>query len=409
MGAPLSGLFGKKPEPAGKKPKFVRSPKPKTDAVPAPAVNQGESKVDQQPATPPIADIIAESAIAPDLKIPDKSAPAITEIPVFSVETPVAETSPAPAESASSFTPLPPPLEFSEIAAAATVEPAKVQPEAKQQPEDDDDFDLMWRAMAQESQSAASSATPTATATAAPTANPTSAKTAKKSGGFGSLFGNLKNSLGGMLGLGSAQSKSAVKTPVTTAKAAEESIAPESQITAIPAPDIDRILASELAAAAAETSNSGIETSQAVPFPTDVEAMAELIAAEIASSAKIGETPILDESPAQNQTAPLAEETSAAAVGEPEPAGITEAQAPAVSLEMTVVEVISAPPVEIEIPGEPDLRVQVETISVSTISIESTEEKPSSDAEQPDEIVQATKLAAESKSENVSAEDQPSS
>ncbi|MEG4286469.1 Ycf66 family protein [Microcoleus sp. A006_D1] len=409
MGAPLSGLFGKKPEPAGKKPKFVRSPKPKTDAVPAPTVNQGEVKVDGQPATPPIADMIAESAIAPDLKIPDKSAPAITEIPVFSVETPVAETKPAPAESASSFTPLPPPLEFSEIAAAATVEPAKVQPEAKQQPEDDDDFDLMWRAMAQESQSAASSTAPTATATAAPTANPTSAKTAKKSGGFGSLFGNLKNSLGGMLGLGSAQSKSAVKTPVTTAKAAEESIAPESQITAIPAPDIDRILESELAAAAAETSNSGIETSQAVPFPTDVESMAELMAAEIASSAKIEETPILDESPAQNQTAPLAEETSAAAVGEPEPAGITEAQAPAVSLEMTVVEVISAPPVEIEIPGEPDLIVQVETISVSTISIASTEEKASSDAEQPDDLVETAKQAAESKSENVSAEDQPSS
>ncbi len=413
MGAPLSGLFGKKPEPAAKKPKFVRSPKPKADVVPAPAVNQGEVKVDEQSAIPPIAEIIAESAIAPDLKIPDKSAPAITEIPVFSVETPAAETSPAPAELASSFTPLPPPLEFSEIAAAATVEPAKVQPEAKQQPEDDDDFDLMWRAMAQESPSAASSTAPevaaTATPTVAPEANPTPAKTAKKSGGFGSLFGNLKNSLGGMLGLGSAQSKSAVKTPVTTAKAAEESIAPESEITAIPAPDIDQILASELAAAAAETSNSGIETSQAVPFPTDVEAMAELIAAEIASSAKIGETPILDESPAQNQTAPLAEETSAAAVGEPEPAGITEAQAPAVSLEMTVVEVISAPPIEIEIPGEPDLIVQVETISVSTISIESTEEKPSSEEEQPDDLVETAKQATESKSENVSDKDQPSS
>ena len=32
-GGPLAGLFGKKKEPAAKKPKFVRSPKPKTDAV----------------------------------------------------------------------------------------------------------------------------------------------------------------------------------------------------------------------------------------------------------------------------------------------------------------------------------------------------------------------------------------
>jgi hypothetical protein len=426
MGGPLAGLFGKKPEPAAKKPKFVRSPKPKTDVVPAPA-NQGEVKVDQPPATPPIAEIIAESSIAPDLKIPDKSAPAITEIPVFSVETPAAETSPPPAEPASSFTPLPPPLEFSEIAAAATVEPAEAQPEAKQQPEDDDDFDLMWRAMAQESQSAASSTAPevaaTATPTVAPEANPTSAKTAKKSGGFGSLFANLKNSLGGMLGLGSAQSKSAANTPVTTAKVAEESIAPESKVTAIPAPEIDQILESELAQPAAEvvaaTSNTAAETSQGLPFPTDVEAMAELIAAETASSAKIRESAILDESPAQNQTAPLAEETPAAEVDEAtESAAAPEAQAPAVSLEMTVVEIVSAPPVEIEIPGEPDLIVQVETISVSTISIESTEEKPSSDGQKPElirpnapnpDLVEAAQPATESKSESVSDENQPSS
>ncbi|MBC6435332.1 hypothetical protein FM036_37345 [Nostoc sp. HG1] len=41
-GVPFAGLFAKKKEPAGKKPKFVRSPKPKTDVVPAPAVNESE-------------------------------------------------------------------------------------------------------------------------------------------------------------------------------------------------------------------------------------------------------------------------------------------------------------------------------------------------------------------------------
>ncbi|MCC3409617.1 MAG: hypothetical protein JGK17_29515 [Microcoleus sp. PH2017_10_PVI_O_A] len=400
VGAPLSGLFGKKPQPAAKKPKFVRSPKPKADAVPAP-VNQGQAKVEAQPATKPIAEIIAESAIAPDLNTPDKSAPAITEIPVFSVESPAAETSPAPAELASNFTPLPPTLEFSEIAAPATVEPAEAQPEAKKQAEDDDDFDRMWRARAQESQSDASSAAPTATATAAPTANPTPAKTAKKSGGFGSLFGNLKNSLGGMLGRGAAKNKPDANTPVTRPKVAQESIAPESpesKVTTIPAPDIDRILESELAEAAgevaAETSNTAAETSQAVPFPTDVEAMAELIAAQTASSAKIGENSIEERSSAETETTPPDVDKS-----EPEAAH-------PVSIEMTVVEI--AEPVEIEVPGEPGLSVQVETISVSAISIESTEEQPSSDGAQPD-LVEPAKPATESKSENVSGEDKPSS
>ncbi len=422
MGGPLSGLFGKKPEPAAKKPKFVRSPKPKADAVPAPA-NQGQAKVEAQPATGPIAEIIPESAIAPDLKTPDKSAPAITEIPVFSVENAPAETSPAPAELASNFTPLPPPLEFSEIAAAPTVEPAEAQPEAKNQTEDDDDFDQMWRSRAKESQSDATTAAPTATATAAPTANPIPAKTAKKSGGFGSLFGNIKNSLGGMLGRGAAKNKPDANTPVTKPKVAQESIAPESiapespesKVTTIPAPDIDQILESELAEAAAEvaaeTSNTTAETSQAMPFPTDVEAMAELIATETAANSdKIGESSILDGgSSAQSQTDPLAQETPADAVGEPKAAaGVTEAEAPAVSLEMTVVEIVSAPPVEIEVPGEPGLSVQVETVSVSTISIESTEEKPSSDGAQPD-LAEPAKPATESKSETVSGEDKPSS
>jgi Ycf66 protein N-terminus len=394
MGAPLSGLFGKKPDPAAKKPKFVRSPKPKTDVVPAPAVNQGEIELEEQPAVSPIPQIIAESAIGPDLTTLDKSAPAISEIPVFSVET-VAETSPPPAESAaSSFTP--PPLEKSEIATAVTVEPAEAKPEAKQ-PTDDDDFDETWRAMAKDSQSADSSAAPAATATAAAETKSTPAKAAKKSGGFGGLFDNIKNSLGGMLGRGSDKSKSGVNAPVTAAKVEREPIAPESKITAIPAPDIDVILESELAEAAAEvaaeTSDTAVETSQGVQFPTDVEAMAELIAAQSASSGKIGESSILDGSSAETQTTPPD-------VDRPE----SEA-APAVSIEMTVVEI--AEPVEIEVPGEPGLRVQVETVSVSAISIESTEEKPSADGEQPD-MVETAQPATESKSENVSGEDKPS-
>ncbi|MEG4807962.1 Ycf66 family protein [Microcoleus sp. F8-D3] len=451
-GLPLAGLFAKKKEPAApKKPKFVRSPKPKTDVVPAPTLDKGEVKLEEQPAIPPIAESIAESsidptaesAIAPDLKIPDSKPPAIAEIPVFSVETPAAETSPTPAELASSFTPLPLPLEISEIAAAPSVEPAEAQPEAKQQPEDDD-FDEMWRAMAKESQSAASSAAPTATPTPVSEANSTPPKPAKKSGGFASLFGNIKNSLGGMLGRGAGKNKpDATSQTAPTPSATPESIAPESKITATPAPGIDQILESELAEAAAEvaaeTNNTVVETSEGVPFPNDVEAMAFLMATETASSDKIVETPIEDRSSAQIET-PLAAvgepeaaagaaeaeapavsletQTPLAAVGEPEAtaAGVPEAEAPPASIEMTVVEI--AEPVEIEVPGEPGLSVQVETVSVSVISIESTGEGLSSEAEKtelsppnhPDpNLVETAKPTAESKSENVSGEDKPSS
>ncbi|MEG3863059.1 Ycf66 family protein [Microcoleus sp. herbarium12] len=394
VGAPLSGLFGKKQEPAGKKPKFVRSPKPKADTVPAP-VNQGEVKVEAQPEISPIPEIIAESSIASDLKTGEPKAPAIAEIPVFSVETAAVEASERPAQPATtSFTPLPLPLplENLDIPSEATVEP-----QAQNEPEDDD-FDLMWRARAQESQFAASSPPATETPIAAPGANPTAAKTAKKSGGFGTLFDNFKNSLGGMLGRGAAKNKSDATpqtkpAPPTTA----EPIAPESKIAAIPTPDIDVILESELASAAAEvaaeTSNTAVETSQGVPFPTDVEAMAELIAAQTPSSAKIGENSIEERSSAQTGTTPPDVDRS-----EPE-------AAPPLSIEMTVVEI--AEPVEIEIPGEPGLSVQVETISVSTISIESTDEKVSSDGEEPD-LVESAKQAAEPKSENVSGEDRPS-
>jgi hypothetical protein len=400
----LGGLFPKKKEPAAKKPKFVRSTKPKTDVVPAPAVDEGEVKLEEQPAIPPIAEIIAESSIeptaestiAPDLTIPDSSAPAIEEIPVSSVETPAAETSPTPAELASSFTPLPLPLEISEIAVAASVEPAEAQAEPQLQPEADDfDEETEWRKAVKESQAAAAT-------------TPTPAKPAKKSGGFASLFGNIKNSLGGMLGRGADKNKSDATPQTPKPSTTPESIAPESKITAIPAPGLDQILESELASAAAEvaaeTSNTAVETSLGVPFPTDVEAMAGLMAKETASSDKIGETRIDEPSSAPTQTPPPA-------VGEP------EAQAPAASIEMTVVEMVSVAP-EMEASGEPELSAQVEVVSVAVTSMEPTAQKPSSEGEQPElirpnpptpERVETAKPAAQSKSENVSGEDKPSS
>ncbi|MBD1814932.1 hypothetical protein NDA07_09155 [Microcoleus vaginatus DQ-U2] len=440
-GGLLAGLFPKKQEPAAKKPKFVRSPKPKTDVVPAPTLDKSEVKLEEQPAIPPIAESIAESliapttesAIAPDWTIPESKPPAIAEIPVFSVETPAAETSPTPAELASSFTPLPLPLEISEIAVAPSVEPAEAQPEPPQQPEADDfDEEIEWRTAVKESQAAAAAAV-------APTP-PTPPKPAKKSGGFGSLFDNIKNSLGGMLGRGAAKNKSDATVQTPKPSVTPESIVPESKITATPAAGIDQILESELAEVAAEvaaeSSNTVVETSQGVPFPNDVEAMAFLMATETASSDKIGETPIEDRSSAQIQT-PLAAvgepeaaagvleaeapavsletQTPLAAVGEPEAAaGVPEAEAPAASIEMTVVEM--AEPVEIEVPGEPGLSVQVETVSVSVISIESTDKKPSSEGEHPElirpnppppDLVEAAQAAHESKSENVSGEDKP--
>jgi len=372
-GGVLGGLFPKKKEPAAKKPKFVRSTKPKTDVVPAPAVDEGEVKLEEQPAIPPIAEIIAESSIEPraesaqppGLTIPDSSPPAIEEIPVSSVETPAAETSPTPAELASSFTPLPLPLEISEIASTASVEPAEARPEPQQQPEADDfDEETEWRKAVKESQAAAAPA-------------PTPAKPAKKSGGFASLFGNIKNSLGGMLGRGGDKNKSDATPQTPKPSTTPESIAPESKITAIPAPGIDQILESELASAAAEvaaeTSSTAVETSLGVPFPSDVEAMTELMAKETASSDKIGETQIDEPSSARTQTPPPA-------VGEP------EAQAPAASIEMTVVEMVSVAPVEMEASGEPDLSAQVEVVSVAAMSIESTDQKPSSEGEQPELI-----------------------
>ncbi len=273
-GIPFAGFFGKKPEPASKKPKFVRSPKPKSDTVPVPVADRNEAKTDVSP----VAEIVDKSAIVPELPIADSITPTTEPIAVWSIANPVTET---PVESAaineSAIEP-----KIAEIATAPTVEATETQPELKQEL-DDDDFDQMWRSAAKESQSAA------------PTAAPTTAKVSKKTAGFGSLFGNIKNSLGGLLGRGSDKSKSPANTEVTTAKEASElpseSIAPTSEISTIPTPDIEQILQSELAEAALEvatetssTTVTAVEENLGVPFPLDVEAMAELISAETAIS-----------------------------------------------------------------------------------------------------------------------------
>jgi Ycf66 protein N-terminus len=291
-GIPFAGFFGKKPEPASKKPKFVRSPKPKSDTVPVPVADRNQAKTEVSP----VAETVDKSVIDPELPIADSITPTTEPIAVWSIANPVAET---PVESAASNESAIDP-KVSEIATTPTVEPTKAQPELKQELDDDDDFDQMWRAAAQQSQSVPSSAAPTAL----PTVNSTTAKVSKQPTGLGSLFSNIKNSLGGLLGKGSDKKSPAI-TQVTTAKVPSEPIAPTPEIAAIPTPDIaptpeiatiptpdiDQILESELTEAAlevaTETSSTAVTSAEenlGIPFPLDVEAMAELIGAETAIS-----------------------------------------------------------------------------------------------------------------------------
>lgn len=416
VGGSFPAFFGQKKDTAPKKPKFVRSNKPKSEVTAAPVPTTSEVKAQEQPATPPVAELISESSIestpkstiAPKLPVSDSIAPAPAPIPVWSIAAPVAETSKAPAASApSNETPLPP--EVSEIAAAPTVEPTEAQPEAKQEPEVDD-FEETWRA-------AASSAAPTA----APTANSTPAKVTKKSAGFGSLFDNIKNSLGGFLGRGSDKSKSAATPQTPTPKVPPTEIEPIAEIPAIPTPDIEQILASELAETAvevAETSTTAVEENQGVPFPPDVEAMAELMATETASAPKIAETPIEpSETEAQTSSETL-EQPPDNRVAELTEALDVEAKVPTPPLEITVVEVVLAAPAQNE--GASDSgnspKLEVEAISVEVISIEATGEELSQETEKPELIrpnppdpdrVESAKLDAESKSENISSEPPP--
>ncbi|MGB7709007.1 MAG: Ycf66 family protein [Microcoleus sp.] len=420
-GGSLPGWFGQKKDTAPTKPKFVRAHKPKTEVVPPPVPNTSEVKVKEQPTTPPVAEFISESSIAPtpeiahapEFPIPDSIAPTTEPIPVWSIETPVADTTPAPVESALPHeTPLP--LEISEIVAGAPVEPAEAQPEAKvQQPLDefDDEIAAELTAPARESQAAVS---PTAVS---PTAvSPTPAKVSKKSAGFGSLFDNIKNSLGGFLGRGSDKSKSAATPQTLTPKVPPTKIEPVAEIPTISAPDIDQILESELAAAAvevaAETRITAVEESQGVTLESDIET-AVLMSTESASSPEIGDRAIAP-SETGTQTSPetqVAEDTEAS--------DIPFAKVPSSSLEKTVVEVVSVTAVKIHESGDAidsSPKLEVEAISIEVISIEPTGDTLSQNAEKPElsspnppdsELVKTATPAVESQSEHISSQQPP--
>ncbi|XZN92673.1 MAG: Ycf66 family protein [Microcoleus sp.] len=354
MGGALTGMFAKKPEPATKKPKFVRAPKPKSDVVPAPVADR-QVKAEQPAVVSPLPEIVAESAIAPELlPLPDSTPPATEEIQE-SIAIPVADTSPAPVESApTSDTTITP--KVSEIATTPTVGTAEAPTDLKQEPEVDD-FDQMWRAAARGSESASP--------TAAPAADSTAVKAPKKSAGFSSLFDNIKNSLGGLLGRGGEKTKPiANNTPVTTAKVPSESIELASEVGEISTPEFDQILASELAEAAqevaAETSSTVADEIPGVPFPLDVEAMAELISEETAIS----------------------------------PVQITE---------ITVVEVVSPTPAAVEVSSEASdnsIKQQVESIASAN-----TPELIHPNPPTPN-LLKTDKPADESKSENLSDSEQ---
>jgi hypothetical protein len=428
-GGSLPGWFGQKKDTAPTKPKFVRSHKPKTGVVPPPVPNTSEVKVEEQPSTPPVAEFISESSIAPtpeiahapEFPIPDSIAPTTEPIPVWSIETPVADTTPAPVESALPHeTPLP--LEISEIVAGANVEPAEAQPEAKVQQqldEFDDEIAAELTAPARESQAAVS---PTAV-------SPTPAKVSKKSAGFGSLFDNIKNSLGGFLsrslsGVEVERSRSSDKSKSATTQGtqtpilgkAQDAIEPVAEIPTISAPDINQIVESELAAAAvevaAETRSAAVEESQGVTFEPDLET-AELMSTESAGSPDMGDRAI-EPSETEAQTSPetqVAEDTEAS--------DIPFAKVPSSSLEKTVVEVVSVTAVKIHESGDAidsSPKVEVEAISIEVISIEPTGDELSQNAEKPElsspnppdsDRVEAATPAVESQSENISSQQPP--
>ena len=414
-GGPLAVWFGAKKEAAPTKPKFVRSKKPKAEVAAPPVVDTAQVKVEEQPpSVGPVVEPFAESSIAeptpsiaaePQLSIPDVIPPTTEPIPVWSIETSVADTAPAPAESVpSSDTPLP--LEISEIFAAATVEPAEPQPEIKPEPEVDD-FEEAWRA-------AALGAAPVAVPTPTP---PTPAPASKKSAGFGSLFDNLKNSLGGFLGRGSDKSKSPATAQVTTAKVPATAIEPVAEKPTVSAPELDRILESELAAAAREaapeTSSTEARESQGLPFPADVETMAEVMAAERVSSGEIG---ALELEP-QATTVQTSPETEVAELADT--TDTATAKVPASSPETTELEVVSVMTVKIQEStdaADNTPKLEVEAISIEVIPIEPSGGEASPTAEKAElnssnspefDRVEAAKPAVESKSENISSEAPP--
>jgi Ycf66 protein N-terminus len=383
-GLSLPAFFGKKQDTAPKKPKFVRSKKPTTnpaEVTAAPVPDTSAVKVEEQPTTSVVAEQIAESSIE---STPENAiAPGTQPIPVWSIETPAIETSSAPAESApSKETSLP--LEVSEIASTATVEPTEVQSEVKQQQELDEfgEIEAELTAPAQESPAAVS---PTAV-------SPTPAKDSQKSAGFGSLFGNIKNSIGGFLGRGSDKSKSdpTPQTPTPKVTPTAETVA---EIPEIPTPDIDQIPEPELAAAtvevATETNSTAVEETQQVPLPPDVEVTDSTTdsTTETASSSEIEETAI-EPSETEAQTSPETLEEPPAQIAEfTETVDIVETTIPTPSLEMTAVEVVSAAPADSD--GSKNsidnsAKQEVETISVDFVSIEATDNELSQNKEKVD-------------------------
>jgi len=433
-GGSLPGWFGQKKDTAPTKPKFVRAHKPKTEVVPPPVPDRSEVKVEEEPTTPPVAEFISESSIAPtpeiahapEFPIPDSIAPTTDPIPVWSIETPVADTTPAPVESALPHeTPLP--LEISEIVAGAPVEPAEAQPEAKvQQPLDefDDEIAAELTAPGRESQAAVS---PTAVS---PTAvSPTPAKVSKKSAGFGSLFDNIKNSLGGFLsrslsGVEVERSRSSDKSKSATTQGtltpilpkAQDAIEPVAEIPTISAPDLDQILESELASATvkatAETRSTAVEESPGMPLESDIET-AVLMSTASASSPEIGDRAIAP-SETEAQTSPetqVAEDTEAS--------DVPFAKVPSSSLEKTVVEVVSVTAVKIHESGDAidsSPKLEVEAISIEVISIEPTGDTLSQNAEKPElsspnppdsDLVETATPAVESQSEHISSPQPP--
>jgi Ycf66 protein N-terminus. len=441
-GGSLPGWFGQKKDTAPTKPKFVRSQKPKTEVVPPPVPDRSEVKVEEEPTTPPVAEFISESSIAPtpeiahaaEFPIPDSIAPTTEPIPVWSIETPVADTTPAPVESALPHeTPLP--LEISEIVAGAPVEPTEAHPEAhpeakvqQQLDEFDDEIAAELTAPGRESQAAVSpsavspsAVSPSAvspTAVSPTPASPTPAKVPKKSAGFGSLFDNIKNSLGGFLGRGADKSKSAATqgtlTPIL--RKAQDAIEPVAEIPTISAPDIDQILESELASAAvevaAETRSTAVEESPGVPLESDIE-RAVLMSTASASSPEIGDRAIAP-SETGTQTSPetqVAEDTEAS--------DVPFAKVPSSSLEKTVVEVVSVTAVKIHESGDAidsSPKLEVEAISIEVISIEPTGDELSQNAEKPElsspnppdsDLVETATPAVESQSEHISSQQPP--
>lgn len=398
-GSSIAGLFGKKKEQqtAPKKPKFVRSKQPKADAIPAPVPPVAEVKAEEQPPVQPVTEPIAESSIAPEVPA-SQAAPAVTEA-VFIAETP-AQTQPSPSESTpSSEPPLVP--EISEIAPEPAPEAVETQPEVKQQP-DAGGFESIAPkpAVAKESQPV-------------PAASKPDAKAAKKSGGFGGLLDNFKNSLGGLLGGNSSKNKPAAAKPPATPPAAG-AIAPDTATPATPGPE--SAVVQELQLAPTETQSANAVPSQAVPFPPDVAAMADLIAVEKAK-AQESEEDGRSSSQTESATRPEALERPVPASPKPSPAADeSEVQVPAPPLETVIPEVVFAPPAEEPGPGDPIERLEVDVSATVVDAVTEGSIEPSEPAESqlirpnpPDpELVEAAQQAEESKSENATGESKPS-